>query len=104
MGYAVSMVDLQAQRRCLSARLGRALAQVVEHGQFILGPEVVELEVKLAASCGAAYCVTCANGTDALELVFRAESIGPGDAVFVPAMTFVSSAEMIPGTGVTGPH
>jgi dTDP-4-amino-4,6-dideoxygalactose transaminase len=101
MTSPIPMVDLQAQRRRLGASLDDAIARVLEHGQYILGPEVAELESRLAAYTGAAQCVTCANGTDALEMVFRAEGVGPGDAVFVPAMTFVATAEMVPGTGAT---
>ncbi|SMH41545.1 DegT/DnrJ/EryC1/StrS family aminotransferase [Azospirillum agricola] len=85
--------DLQAQRHRLGGRIDQAIARVLDHGRFIMGPEVVELESKLAAFANVRHCVTCANGTDALQLALMAKGIGPGDAVFVPAFTFVASAE-----------
>lgn len=97
----IAFIDLAAQQRRLGNRIDQAIATVLNHGNFILGPEVAELERQLAAFCGAQHCVTCANGTDALQLVLRAESIGPGDAVFVPAFTFVATAEVVPSTGAT---
>ena len=98
---AVAFIDLAAQRRRIGERMDRALARVLDHGQFILGPEVAELERRLAEFCGARHCVTCANGTDALQLVLMAEGIGPGNAVFVPAFTFVATAEVVPPLGAT---
>ena len=98
---SIAFIDLAAQQRHLGARLDEAIARVLAHGAYILGPEVAELETQLAAFCNAAHCVTCANGTDALQLVMMAEGIGPGDAVFVPAFTFVATAEVVPPTGAT---
>ena len=97
----IAFVDLAAQRQRLGNRIEQAIGRVLDHGSFILGPEVAELEKQLAAFSGAKHCITCANGTDALQLVFMAEGIGPGDAVFVPAFTFVASAEMVPLVGAT---
>jgi dTDP-4-amino-4,6-dideoxygalactose transaminase len=94
-------VDLQAQRRRLGPQLDQAIARVLDHGGFILGAEVGELETQLARFCGAAHAVTCANGTDALQLVLMAEGIGPGDAVFVPGFTFAASAEVVALVGAT---
>jgi dTDP-4-amino-4,6-dideoxygalactose transaminase len=73
----------------------------MDHGQFILGPEVTELENQLSAFAGAKHCVSCANGTDALGLVLMAEGVGPGDAVFVPAFTFAATAEVVAWVGAT---
>lgn len=101
MAEPIAFVDLAAQRRRLGGRIEQAIARVLDHGQFIVGPEVGELERQLAAFCGAGHCVTCANGTDALELVMEVEKIGSGDAVFVPALTFIASVEMVPRTGAT---
>ena len=67
---------------------------MLDSGQFIPGPQVAELERELAAFCGARHVVTCANGTDALQLVLMAEGVGQGDAVFVPAFTFLATAEV----------
>jgi dTDP-4-amino-4,6-dideoxygalactose transaminase len=97
----IAFVDLAAQRNRLGGRIEQAIARVLEHGQFIMGPEVAELERRLADYCGAAECVTCANGTDALELAMAVEEIGPGDAVFAPALTFIATVEAVPRTGAT---
>jgi UDP-2-acetamido-2-deoxy-ribo-hexuluronate aminotransferase len=89
-----AFIDLAAQRRQMGDRVERAIVEVLESGQYILGPQVVEVERQLAAFSGAKHCVSCANGTDALLLALMAERIGPGDAVFVPAFTFVATAEV----------
>src|SRR5262245_60649985 len=89
-----AFIDLAAQRERLGDSVERAIAAVLEHGQYILGPEVAELERRLAAFCGARHCISCANGTDGLLLALMAEGVGPGDAVFVPAFTFVATAEV----------
>ena len=67
---------------------------MLAHGQFILGPEVAELEDRLAAFCGAAHCVSVSSGTDALQIALMAEGIGRGDAVFLPAFTYTATAEV----------
>jgi dTDP-4-amino-4,6-dideoxygalactose transaminase len=97
----ISFIDLKAQRRRLGDRLDRAMARVLEHGQYIMGPEVAALEAKLAAYCGAAHCVSCASGTDALALVLMAKGVKAGDAVFVPAFTFAATAEIVAWVGAT---
>ena len=97
----IAFMDLQTQRDRLRLELDAALAQVINHGQYILGPEVGELEQLLADYCGSAACVSCASGTDALLLPLLAKGIGPGDAVFVPSFTFVSTAEVVVLTGAT---
>jgi UDP-2-acetamido-2-deoxy-ribo-hexuluronate aminotransferase len=71
----------------------------MERAQFIAGPEVKELEQKLAEYVGVKHCITCANGTDALELVLLAWGIGPGDGVFVPTFSFMSTAEVVASVG-----
>jgi dTDP-4-amino-4,6-dideoxygalactose transaminase len=75
--------------------------RVVDHGGYIMGPEVKELERRLAAFTGAKHCITCGNGTDAIQLVLMAKGVGRGDAVFVPAFTFVATAEPIAALGAT---
>ena len=92
---------MAAQRERLGDSIERAITAVLKHGQFVLGPEVTELERQLAEFCGARHCISCANGTDALLLVLMAEGIGPGDAVFVPAFTFVATAEVVVLAGAT---
>jgi dTDP-4-amino-4,6-dideoxygalactose transaminase len=95
----IPFIDLAAQRRRLGARLDEAILRVVDHGGYIMGPEVKELEKRLAAFADAKHCISCANGTDALALVLMAAGIGPGDAVFVPAFTFVATAEVVAWVG-----
>jgi len=95
------LIDLAAQRRRLDGRIEAAVAGVLAHGQFIMGPEVVALEQALARLVGVRHVISCANGTDALLLVLLANDIGPGDAVFVPAFTFAAPAEAVAMTGST---
>ncbi len=96
-----AFIDLAAQREQLGDSVETAIAAVLKHGQYVLGPEVTELERRLAEFCGARHCISCANGTDALLLVLMAEGIGPGDAVFVPDFTFVATAEVAVLAGAT---
>ena len=90
----INFLDLKAQQVRIGPELRRRLDAVLSHCQFILGPEVEELEHRLAAYCGAAHCVTVGSGTDALQIAMMAESIGPGDAVFLPAFTYTATAEV----------
>ena len=95
----IAFIDLKAQRKRIAERLDRAIKRVLDHGQFIMGPEVADLEARLAGFCGARYCITCGNGTDALALTLMAKGVKPGDAVFVPAFTFVATAEVVAWLG-----
>jgi len=97
----IPFVDVAAQRRRLDARIDAAIARVLAHCQFIMGPEVAALEEKLAAFCGARHALGCASGTDALLLALMAKGIGPGDAVICPAFTFCASAEAVVLVGAT---
>jgi UDP-2-acetamido-2-deoxy-ribo-hexuluronate aminotransferase len=90
----IPFLDLQAQQARIEPELRRRLEAVLKHCQFILGPEVVELEQQLAAYCGAAHCVSVSSGTDALQIAMMAEEIGEGDAVFLPAFTYTATAEV----------
>ena len=94
-------VDLQAQRRRLEGRIEAAIAAVLAHGQFVMGPEVARLEQALAEHSGARHVISCASGTDALLLVLMAQGLGPGAAVFVPGFTFAASAEAAALRGAT---
>jgi dTDP-4-amino-4,6-dideoxygalactose transaminase len=91
---ALPFLDLAAQQARIAADLRRRIDAVLDHCQFILGPEVAELEQHLAAFCGAAHCVAVSSGTDALQIALMAEGIGPGDAVFLPAFTYTATAEV----------
>ena len=90
----IPFLDLKAQQARIAPELRRRLDAVLAHGQFILGPEVAELEAALAEFCGAAQCVAVSSGTDALQIALMAEGIGPGDAVFLPAFTYTATAEV----------
>ncbi len=93
MVKTIPFIDLAAQRDRLQPQMDQAIARVLAHGQFILGPEVRELEERLAQFGDVRHAIACGNGTDALMLALMAEGIGPGDAVFAPAFTFVATAE-----------
>jgi dTDP-4-amino-4,6-dideoxygalactose transaminase len=90
----IPFLDLAAQQARIAPALRARLDAVLAHGQFVLGPEVKELEEKLAAFCGASHCVGVSSGTDALQIAMMAEQIGAGDAVFLPAFTYTATAEV----------
>tara|TARA_B110000003_G_scaffold177264_1_gene176696 strand:+ start:3479 stop:4609 length:1131 start_codon:yes stop_codon:yes gene_type:complete len=98
---SVQFIDLKAQQKLIRQKLDAAVAGVLDHGQYIMGPEVKSFESDLKEFTGAKYALTCANGTDALSLVLMAWGIGPGDAVFVPSFTYVASAEAPAQLGAT---
>ena len=98
---SVQFIDLKAQQELIRQKLDTAIASVLDHGQYIMGPEVKSFESDLREFTGAKYALTCANGTDALSLVLMAWGIGPGDAVFVPSFTYVASAEAPAQLGAT---
>ena len=91
----IPFIDVAAQRRRLGTAVDDAVTRVLNHCQFILGPEVRAFETELAAFCGARNVVSCASGTDALVLALRAMGVGPGDAVLCPSFTFCATAEVV---------
>jgi len=97
----VPFIDVGAQRRRLGTAIDEAVGRVLTHCQFINGPEVTELEQKLAAFTGARHVVACASGTDALLMVLMAKGVGPGDAVLCPSFTFCATGESVALTGAT---
>ncbi|MEA2974696.1 MAG: hypothetical protein QOF19_216 [Alphaproteobacteria bacterium] len=97
----IPFIDVAAQRRRLGPAVDEAVARVLAHCQFVMGPEVRAFEADLAAFCGARHAISCASGTDALLLVLMAKRIGPGDAVFCPAFTFCATAEVVALLGAT---
>src|SRR5499427_8803806 len=97
----IPFIDVAAQRRRLGRAIDDAVARVLSHCQFIMGPEVKAAEAELAAFCGARHAITCASGTDALILPLMAKEIGAGDAVICPGFTFHGTAEVVALVGAT---
>lgn len=89
----MQFTDLATQQARIKPQIDAAIQRVLAHGQYILGPEVAELEERLADYTGAAYCITCANGTDALQIALMALGVGAGDEVITPAFTYIATAE-----------
>ncbi len=96
---AIPFIDLGIQRARIGAKIESAVLKVINHGAYIMGPEVKTFEADMAKFAGAKHALSCANGTDAIELILLGLGIGKGDAVFVPAFTFVATAEVVPMTG-----
>tara|TARA_R110001592_G_scaffold45986_2_gene146688 strand:- start:18013 stop:19086 length:1074 start_codon:yes stop_codon:yes gene_type:complete len=97
----MQFIDLAAQYQHLKTKIDKRIQTVLDHGQYIMGPEVAELEAKLAEYVGVKHCISCANGTDALQLTMMILNIQPGDAVFCPTFTFFATAEVIGLAGAT---
>lgn len=97
----MQFIDLAAQYRALKTKIDANIQAVLDSGQFIGGPFVAALEGRLADFAGRKYCITCANGTDALQIAYMALGVGPGDAVFCPDVTFVASTEPAKMLGAT---
>lgn len=97
----IQFIDLAAQQAKIRDKVDAGIARVLDHGQYIMGPEVKEFEQQLSDFTGAAHAFGCANGTDALAVVLMAWDVGPGDAVFVPSFTYVASAEVVAMLGAT---
>lgn len=91
----MEFIDLKSQYQRLKKEIDAGIQRVLNHGQYILGPEVTELEEKLAAYTGAKHCIAVANGTDALQIAQMALEIGPGDEVIIPGFTFIATAETV---------
>jgi UDP-2-acetamido-2-deoxy-ribo-hexuluronate aminotransferase len=97
----VQFIDLKSQQRLIRDDLDQRLQRVFEHGQFILGPEVAEMEEALARYVGVQHCVSAASGTDALLMALMALEIGPGDEVITTPFSFIATAEVIALLGAT---
>jgi dTDP-4-amino-4,6-dideoxygalactose transaminase len=96
---SIAFIDLAAQQRRIRPQLDAAIARVLDHGGYVMGPEVRDFEAKLAAFGQAKLALSCANGTDAIALPLMAWDVGPGDAVFCPSFTFTATPEVVPWTG-----
>ncbi|MEZ5182450.1 MAG: DegT/DnrJ/EryC1/StrS aminotransferase family protein [Acidimicrobiales bacterium] len=97
----MQFIDLAAQQRRIRSEVDAGIARVLDHGRYIMGPEVAQLEAALAEFVGAGEVVSCASGTDALVMALLVRGAGPGDAVFVPAFTFAATAEAVALLGAT---
>lgn len=97
----IPFIDLKTQQARIRSEVERGFARVLDHGIYIMGPEVGELEGQLQDYCGVKHAISCSSGTDALVLPLMALEIGQGDAVFVPSFTFTASAEAIVLVGAT---
>ncbi len=91
----MEFIELKSQYLRLKRDIDAGIQRVLDHGQYILGPEVAELEEKLAAYAGSKYCISVANGTDALQIAQMALGIGPGDEVITPGFTYIATAETV---------
>jgi UDP-2-acetamido-2-deoxy-ribo-hexuluronate aminotransferase len=91
----MEFIDLKAQYKRLKSEIDAGIQRVLDHGQYILGPEVAELEEKLASYTGSKYCISVANGTDALQIAQMALGIGPSDEIITPGFTYIATAETV---------
>lgn len=97
----MQFIDLAAQQAKIKDKIDARIATVLEHGGYIMGPEVGEFESALSDFCGAKHSLGCANGTDALQLALMALGVQNGDAVFCPSFTFAATAEIVPSVNAT---
>ncbi len=97
----LDFIDLKTQQQKIAARLAENLQRVLDHGQYIMGPEIKELEARLAAYVGVKHAVSCSSGTDALLMPLMAYGVGPGVAIFTTPFTFIATAEVIQLLGAT---
>ena len=97
----MEFLDLKAQQKRIRKPLEKRINKILDHGAYIMGPEVFELEEKLADYCGVKHAISCSSGTDALLIPLMAWGIGPGDAVFTTPFTYVATAEVIAILGAT---
>lgn len=91
----IEFIDLKTQQARIKYRIDAGIQRVLAHGQYIVGPEIEELEQRLAHYTGARHCISCANGTDALQIAQMALGIGPGDEVIMPGFTYIATAETV---------
>ena len=97
----MKFIDLAAQQARIRERIDDRIRAVLDHGQYIMGPEVGELERELAGFAGVRFALGCASGTDALLMALMAKEVGPGDAVFTTPFTFIATAEVVSLLGAT---
>ena len=95
----IPFIDLGAQQARIRDRIDKGIASVLDHGAYIMGPEVTAIETRLAEAAGTRHCISCSSGTDALILALLAHGLRPGQGVIVPSFTFAASAEVMPVLG-----
>lgn len=98
---SIEFIDLKAQQYQIRSKIDQAIQKVLNHGIYIMGPEVKQFEADMSEFCGAKHSISCANGTDALGLGLMAKGVKPGDAIFVPSFTFAATAEVVAWMGAT---
>ena len=91
----IPVIDLATQQERVRDKIEASIARVLVHGKYILGPEVTELEERLAEYTGATHCISCANGTDALQIALMSLDLKPGDEVITPSFTYIATTEVI---------
>mgnify|MGYP001164111344 CR=1 FL=1 len=91
----MDFIDLKAQQSKIREKIDKRIKSVLDHGKYIMGPEVFELEEKLCEYVGMKYCISCSSGTDALLIPLMAAGIGPGDAIITTPFTYIATAEVI---------
>ena len=97
----MKFIDLAAQQKRIRVRIESNISAILAHGKYILGPEIKQLEERLAGYVGVKNAIGCASGTDALLMALMAYQVGPGDAVFTSPFTFIATAEVISLLGAT---
>ena len=97
----MQFIDLNAQQELIRDKIDQRIKKILDHGKYIMGPEVDELEEKLADYVGVKHCISCSSGTDALLIPLMALNIGPGDAVITTPFTYIATAEVISLVGAT---
>ena len=97
----IDFIDLKTQQAQIRSKIDQAIQKVLNHGTYIMGPEVKQFEADMSEFCGAKHSISCANGTDALGLGLMAKDVKSGDAIFVPSFTFAATAEVVAWVGAT---
>ncbi len=97
----MNFIDLASQQKRIRNEIEKNINKVLDHGNYILGPEIKELESKLAGYVGVKHAIACASGTDALLMALMAYGVKPGDAIFTTPFTFIATAEVIALLGAT---
>ena len=97
----MDFIDLKAQQKSIKDKLDKRIQSVLNHGKYIMGPEVYEFEESLADYVGSKFCISCSSGTDALLIPLLAKGVGPGDAIITTPFTYIATAEVISLTGAT---